>query len=194
VRGGLAMRGVCVRMSVFLVVLLAGCASQVTTQTSHDVYFRAGVPSEFGYAGGETGLMPVIILGNPFPLPKAAVDQSVVAAMQGKVNGPPVRFVAVPALSLPSGYAVVALLNAAPGTSANLLCAQRGLLEPPPPRSERTTVLMAFCGNADARSWAFSTTGPVGSPEDPLFQDLIARTTFALLPRRDDDWGRGNLM
>lgn len=188
------MRGVYGRMSLVFVVLLAGCASQVTTQTSHDVYFRAGVPSEFGYAGGEAGVMPVILIGNPFALPKAAVDQSVVAAMQGRVNGPAVRFVAVPALSLPSGYAVVVLLNAAPGTSANLLCARRGLQDPPPPRPGRTTVLMAFCGNADARSWAFSTTGPAASPEDPLFQELIARTTFALLPPRDDDWGRGNIM
>ncbi len=187
------MRGVYGRVSLFFVVLLAGCASQVTTQTSYDVYLRAGVPSEFGYASGETGVMPVLIAGNPFPLPKPAVDQSVVAAMQGKVNGPPVRFVAVPASSLPAGYAVVVLLNAAPGTSANLLCAQRGLLEPPP-RSGATTLLMAFCGNANARSWAYSTTGPTASPEDPLFQELIARTTFALLPPRDDDWGRGNIM
>ena len=180
-------------VTMIFAALLAGCATQVTTQTSYDVYFRAGVPSEFGYASGEAGLMPVLIVGNPFPLPKPAVDQSIVAAMQGKVNGPPVRFVAVPASSLPAGYAVVVLLNAAPGTSANLLCAQRGLLEPPP-RSGATTLLMAFCGNANARSWAYSTTGPTASPEDPLFQELIARTTFALLPPRDDDWGRGNIM
>jgi hypothetical protein len=188
------MRGTCAGVPIILTALLAGCASQVTTQTSYDVYFRAGVRSEFGYAGGEAGVMPVIITGNPFPLlPKAAVDQSIAAAMQGSVNGPPVRFVAVPTSAMPQGYAVVVLLNAAPGTSANLLCAQRGSLEPPP-RSARTTLLMAFCGNADARSWAYSTTGPVASPDDPLFQELIVRTTFALLPRRDDDWGRGNIM
>ena len=187
------MRGTCAGVSLILTALLTGCASQVTTQTSYDVYFRSGVRSEFGYAGGEAGVMPVIIVGSPFPLPKPAVEQSVTAAMQGRVNGPPVRFVAVATSAMPEGYAVVALFNAGPGTSASLLCAQRGLLEPPP-RSGRTTLLMAFCGNADARSWAYSTTGPVASPDDPLFQELIARTTFALLPRRDDDWGRGNIM
>ena len=173
--------------------LLAGCSSAVTTQTSYDVIFRAGVPSEFSYAAGEARTMPVIIVGNPFSLPKPVVAQNVVAAMQGNTKNGGVGFVAVPTEAAPSGYAVVVLLNAAPGTSANLLCAQRGALEPPSGFGN-TTLLMAFCGNADARSWAYSTTGPVASPDDPLFRQLVTRTTFALLPSRDDDCGRGNLM
>lgn len=68
------MPGPCSRLSVFFAALLTGCASQVTKQTSYDVCFRAGVPSEFGYAGGQAGLMPVLIIGNPFPLERPVVE------------------------------------------------------------------------------------------------------------------------
>lgn len=172
--------------------VLAGC-SAVVTQTSHDVLFRSGVRSEFGFAAGPGQVMPVIVAGNPFPLPAADVEQQVIDAMQGHLRGISVRFAAASAQELPAGYAVVVLLNASPGTSANVLCGRRGGLATP--GSWRgASVLMAFCGNADARSWTFSSSGAVDSPADPLFRELIARTTFALLPARDDSRGRGSIL
>lgn len=51
------MRGRHTTVSTIFAALLAGCATQVTTQTSYDVYFRAGVPSEFGYAAGEGSVL-----------------------------------------------------------------------------------------------------------------------------------------
>ena len=177
---------------VLSTALLAGCTA-VVTQTSHDVLFRAGVRSEFGFAAGPGRVMPVIVVGNPFPLPAADVAQQVVGAMQGNVPGTGVRFALASAQELPAGYAVVVLLDSSPGTSANVLCGRRGGLETP--GSWRgASVLMAFCGNADARSWAFSSSGAVDSPDDPLFRQLIARTTFALLPARDDSRGRGSIL
>lgn len=170
--------------------LLAGC-SAVVTQTSYDTLFRAGVRSEFAF-GASGGVMPVIVVGNPFPpLPQAEVAQAVVDAMQGNVPGTGVSFALASVQEVPAGYAVVVLLNASPGTSANLLCGRRA--DFPTPGSWRgASVLIAFCGNADARSWAFSSSGEVESPDDPLFRRLIARTTLAMLPPRDDQRGRGN--
>jgi hypothetical protein len=168
--------------------LLAGCQSAVTTTTSYDVLFRSGVRSEFGYAAGG-GEMPVVVVGNPFDNPQPAVDEAVITAMQGHNRGPPVRFVHAPAdiAQSGSGYAVVMLLNAGPGIGADFACARRGSLTPPV-TSDGTTLLAVFCGSADARSWAYSGTGPVASPDDPLFLKLVRQATFLLIPPRDDDW------
>ena len=172
----------------FAALVIAGCQSAVTTMTSYDVLFRSGVLSEFGYAGSN-GEMPVVVVGNPFDTPKPAVDGAVIAAMQGRNRGSAVRFVEAPEEIAHSGagYAVVMVLNGGTGIGADVVCARRGSLATPPTVG-RTTVLAVFCGNADARSWAFSSIGPVASPSDPMFVQLVRQATFLMIPPRDDDW------
>jgi hypothetical protein len=178
----------------FATLALAGCQSLVTTTTSYDVLFRSGVLSEFGYAAN-AGEMPVVVIGNPFDASKPAVDEAVIAAMQGHNRGSAVRFMPAPAEIARSGtgYAVVLLLNAGPGVGADAACARRGTMSPPI-AGGGTTLLAVFCGNADARSWAYSATGPVASPDDPLFRALVAQATFQMIPPRDDDWGGRDFM
>ena len=172
----------------FAALVMAGCQSMVTTTTSYDVLFRSGVLSEFGYAS-TAGEMPVVVVGNPFDSPKPAVDAAVVAAMQGRNRGSAVRFDAAPAeiAQFGSGYAVVMVLNGGTAIGSDVVCARRGSLAPPA-TAGRTTVLAVFCGNADARSWAFSSTGSVASPKDPLFLQLVGTATFLMIPPRDEDW------
>lgn len=184
---------------------VAGCSSIVSTVTSYDVLFTTGVPSEFGYAatGGE---MPVVVVGNPFGQPQADVDAKVIAAMQGQNYGARVRFVPAVGEARNSGYRVVMLLDSIGGARGDTACSLQAVaytndsvgqpVSPPaaiptpaPASIGRTTLLAAFCGNADARSWAYSATGPLASPDDPLFRDLVSQTTFAMLPKRDDDFG-----
>ena len=181
--------GLSVLTGCFAALTLAGCQSLVTTTTSYDVWFRSGVLSEFSYAS-TAGEMPVVVVGNPFDVPKPAVDAAVIAAMQGHSRGSAVRFVQAPADIAQSsvGYAIVMLLDAGPGIGADFTCARRASSSPPV-AGGGTTLLAVFCGNADARSWAYSGTGPVASPNDPLFRELVARTTFQMIPPRDDDWG-----
>jgi hypothetical protein len=186
--------GLSVLTACLATLALAGCQSAVTTTTSYDVLFRSGVLSEFGYAA-TAGDMPVVVVGNLFDVPKPEVDEAVVAAMQGHNRGAAVRFVQAPAEIARSGvgYAVVMLLNPGPGGGAELACAQRASL-PSPVAGGGTTLLAVFCGNADARSWAYSATGPVKSPDDPMFRALVAQTTFLMIPPRDDDWGGRDFM
>jgi hypothetical protein len=169
-------------------LLLEGCQSAITTTTSHDVLFRAGVPSEFGYAasGGE---MPVVVVGNPFDVPKPILDAAVIEAMQGQNRGSAVRFVKAPEeiAHSGSGYAVLMLLNGGPGMGADFACVRRASLAPPATQG-RTTLLAVFCGAADARSWAYSSMRPVASPSHPLFVQLVRQATFLMIPPRDDDW------
>jgi hypothetical protein len=176
------------------VLVLAGCQSVVISATSYDVLFRAGVPSEFGYAasGGE---MPVFVVGNPFPMEQARVAQAVVDAMQGKNSGPNVRFVNGPAQGARPGYGVVMVLGAAPGTPAEAACSpERRLLMAPVPAADQLTLLAVFCGGNDARSWAWSRAPRFAPPGDPLFAQLVAQTTYLMLPPRDDDWGDSDFL
>ena len=177
-----------VNIICFVTLAMAGCQSAVTTTTSYDVLFRAGVPSEFGYAGSG-GEIPVVVVGNPFDMPKPTVDAAVIAAMQGRNRGSAVRFVEAPAEIAHSGagYAVVMLLNGGTGIGADVVCARRGSLTSPATVG-RTTVLAVFCGNADARSWAFSSGGPVASPSDPMFVQMVRQATFLMIPPRDEEW------
>jgi hypothetical protein len=133
--------------------------------------------------------MPVVVVGNPFDLPKPAVDEAAITAMQGHSRGSAVRFIRAPAeiAHTGTGYAVVLLLNAGPDVGADFLCARRGAMSPPMVGGG-TTLLAVFCGNADARSWAYSATGPVASHDDAQFHALVAQTTFLMIPPRDDDW------
>jgi hypothetical protein len=189
---------------VLSATLAAGCSSTVSTVTSYDVLFRTGVPSEFSFAaaGGE---MPVAVIGNPFGMPQADLDAKVIAAMQGRNYGARVRFVPAEGESRYTGYRVVMLLDALGGARGDTACAFRPIahaseggeqpaptpvpVPPPAPVSTgRTTLMAAFCGGSDARSWAYSTTGPVASPDDPLFRQLVSRTTLAMLPPRDDQY------
>ena len=39
---------------------------------------------------------------------------------------------------------------------------------------------------SDARSWARSITGPIASPDDPLFAQLVGHVTHLMIPSRDD--------
>ena len=170
----------------FFSMLLAGCEPMVTTTTSYDVLFRSGVVSEFGYAasGGE---MPVIVIGNPFTAVKQVVDQAVVDAMQGHVYGNRVRFVNAPeAAGAKPGYAVVMMFGAGSGTLAHAVCSSRRNT-PAVVDGDASSVLAIFCGGGDARSWAYSRTSRASSPDDPVFRDLIAQATWAMLPPRDDD-------
>src|SRR5512132_2823814 len=116
----------------FATLALVACQSLVTTTTSYDVWFRSGVLSEFGYAA-TAGEMPVVVVGNPFDVPQPAVDEAVIAAMQGHNRGSAVRFVHAPADIAQSGagYAVVMLLNAGPGIGADFACARRASSSPP---------------------------------------------------------------
>ena len=195
------------------IIALSGCASMVTTVTSYDVQFPTGVPSEFNYAavGGE---MPVVVVGNPFSAPQSDVDAAVISAMQGKTFTAKVRFVPAEGDARTSGYAVVMLLDATGGAGGNTACAWRSRLasrtgtampsgapqpaaDPRPapgsgPMTGPMTLLAAFCGNADARSWAYSTTGPVDSPYSAHFRELVALTTMSMLPPRDDDYNNSN--
>jgi hypothetical protein len=178
---------------------VVGCSSTVTTVTSYDVLFTSGVPSEFSYAasGGE---MPVVVIGNPFGRPQEDVEAALISAMQGQNYGARVTFVPAEGEARYTGYRVVMLLNSGgvrgdaacrlrPGPSGEEIGEEPAMATQPATSTGRTTLLGAFCGNANARSWAYSTTGPLSSPKDSQFRELVSRATFAMLPPRDDDFG-----
>ena len=165
---------------------LSGCSSVVTTTTSYDVYFRSGVLSEFGYAASRTGgVMPVAVVGNPFDLPKAGGRSGGGGGDAGQERR------RAGALRPLAGRCRAQRLRGDHGVrrrsrSCRALCVERDAFPAPPASSG--TLLAVFCGGTDARSWAFSSIGPVASPDDPLFRKMVGQTTFLMIPNRDDDY------
>ena len=77
------------------VLLLAGCVSDGTLITSHNI--------DPGYDDQQVGLatrdgrrMPVVIAGNPFENDRTALDQAVITAMNGSSFGPAFSFAVDP--------------------------------------------------------------------------------------------------
>ena len=75
--------------AVLSLALLAACGAGgvTTTDVDYDTYYSL---REIGYAAGGRDLA-VVIRGNPTPAPQEAFERAVIAAMQGKNSGVPMR-------------------------------------------------------------------------------------------------------
>lgn len=171
-------------------VLLATCALGVVTQTSYDVVFRSGVPSSFAY-GGQKGDMLVRIVNNPFPAPDQEVNAAIVAQMQGRTVGPPTRLGVEPNDRMIPGYAIALGFDLPVWYDPGALC-RSGVAAPAAnTTAPRLTLLMVFCEGDDWLTWVKGSVPRPASPDNPQFAQLIAQSTFQLIPFHNDDGGRG---
>ena len=169
------------------VLVLNACASAVRSTSSQDVYFRTGVLSTFAYAAAD-GEMNTVVIGNPFDMPKSALDRVVTDAMQGNHYGPRTTFTTTPSPDARPHYRIVMMFDRPRGMSRQQLCGPRETLTPEP-RGDRLRLATAFCGRNQLLSWVDSSIPTPASPDDAAFRRMIANATFNLIPSRDDDPG-----
>ncbi len=134
------------------------------------------MPSHVQYAAAD-GPVPVTVYNDPFP--GADNDKSVVAAMQGRNPGPPLRFIEAGAGLNKAGYRVIIAFDSPPFS--------RCAAAPPPPAhpADRTNVSAAFCIGDQILSDAVASGGPADTPQDPRFARLMQDLLSALLPYYD---------
>ena len=172
------------------VLVLNACADAVRSTSSQDVSLRTGVLSTFAYAA-VTGEMNTVVIGNPFDIPKDALERVITETMQGNHYGPRTTFTTTPSVDARSDYRVVMMFDRPRGMNRQQLCAPKAQLEPEP-RGDRLRLATAFCARNQLLSWVDSSIRAPASPDDPAFRKLIANAIFNLIPSRDHDPdGRG---
>lgn len=174
------------RCPVFLtlaaLLLLAACGNTTATQA---YLHRSGVPNSFVYAAGGRD-MAVVVVGNPFPVPKGDLDRFVADSMQGRNHGPRTHFSAMPGESARPGYRIVVVLNPSLSFSAPDACGNPAAI-PSGASAARLRVLMVFCAKDTILSEVTGSVPAMALPQDGLFRDLIGAMTWELVPNDDTD-------
>lgn len=167
------------------ILLLNGCAGVVRSTSSQDISFRSGVLSTFAYAAAD-GATNTVVIGNPFDIPKSALDRVVTDAMQGNHYGPRTTFTTTPSPDARPQFRIVMMFDRPRGMDRQQLCGPRENLTPEP-RGDRLRLATAFCARNQLLSWVDSSIARPVSADDAAFRRMIANATFNLIPSRDHD-------
>ena len=172
------------------VLVLNACANAVRSISSQEVSFRTGVLSTFAYAAAN-GEMNTVVIGNPFDIPKDALEQVITETMQGNHYGPRTTFTTTPSANAQAHFRVVMMFDRPRAMNRQQLCGPRAELEPEP-QGDRLRLATAFCARNQLLSWVDSSIAAPASPDDPAFRKMVANAIFNLIPWRDHDPdGRG---
>ena len=172
------------------VLVLNACANAVRSTSSQDISLRTGVLSTFAYAAA-TGEMNTVVIGNPFDIPKDALERVITETMQGNHYGPRTTFTTTPSPEARSDYRVVMMFDRPRAMNRQQLCGPREQLTPEP-EGDRLRLASAFCARNQLLSWVDSSIAAPVSPDDPAFRNMITNAIFNLIPWRDHDPdGRG---
>jgi hypothetical protein len=175
-------------LAVMSVTFLGGCSSTMTQAYLH----RSGVPNSFAYAAGARD-MTVVVVGNPFAVPKGELDRFVADAMQGRNHGPVTHFTTTPGDSARPGYRIVVALNTPMAFDAHDACGDVGTIPAAPP-TERLRAVMAFCAKDTILSEVTGSVPHTLRPGDGKFGELIGAMTWELVPVDDPDSGDNNML
>src|SRR5512134_2130359 len=111
------------------VLVLNACANAVLSTSSQDISLRTGVLSTFAYAAAK-GEMNTVVIGNPFDIPKDALERVITETMQGNHYGPRTTFTTTPSPEARSDYRVVMMFDRPRAMNRQELCGPRAQLEP----------------------------------------------------------------
>jgi hypothetical protein len=167
------------------ILVLNACANAVRSISSQDISLRTGVLSTFAYAAAD-GEMNTVVIGNPFDIPKDALERVITETMQGNHYGPRTTFTTTPSADARAHFRVVMMFDRPRAMNRQQLCGPKDELEPEP-RGDRLRLATAFCARNQLLSWVDSSIAAPASPDDPAFRNMIANAIFNLIPSRDHD-------
>ena len=186
-----------IRRSLLVFLILAAAASACAPNTvilTPTNYYITYTPSVVNSAAGSGGML-VEIVGNPFDVDQADLEQVVTSAMKGSHFGPPVDFVTVKPDGFTSPYRIVMVFDDTRNYTETKLCKDGTSIEPGT-GGEYVMVHAALCA---AKQPLTGVSGRVGgvtdyvtSPDDWKFHQLIKQITINLLPPSNPDRRRDN--
>ncbi|MBN9525392.1 MAG: hypothetical protein J0H82_04250 [Alphaproteobacteria bacterium] len=164
---------------------LAGCGGLNT------IYFTDQLPPYspglVGYAG-QSGTLPVQLVGNPFPQPTEPEAIANAVPLPGYL--PPTKPTTRPNADANMNFRLAFAFNPVnPNQSFDNLCSDINGVAVRPPNGQETVIMAAFCSVNRAIAYTEGKTGPVQSLADPAYRSLMADMMVSMLPPYDPTLG-----
>lgn len=154
---------------------LAGCVTG-----SPMTHYHVDDPYVFFSYAASRGVIPIMVVGEPYPDRRAQVETAVLAALDRNFRSLGNPFRAVPPAAS-EGTKVVVVFNGSdatilPGACSDPRAAGGG------PAGPRLSARAVYCGVGPYSEYWISFPTP-GSPEDPQFRDNMSRLVYFAIPR-----------
>lgn len=159
-------------------LLAAGCAGAPIIGNR---YYDSGYASLEYRAQGD---LPVIVYGDPFPVPQSEFDQNVASALQGTTFGTATTFVPASRDETVPYRVIMDFEGLGTGES---LCAEQGSSSTAPKSSSpagRVNLSAVLCRDDRALSYAIGSVATEGGPGGPDFRNGVSQFGMALFPPR----------
>ncbi len=164
-----------------IALTLGACAGSLVTAQGRA--HRPGMPEAFNFAAAR-GEMPTVIIGDPFPGSREALERAVVGALEYHYHGPPTHFAPRMAADSRIRHRLVLMFDPPKALQTAALCGDTGTL-PAPQSNGASRVLAAFCERGLIYAEATATGPAPASPGDPALGSIIGALMQALLPSMD---------
>jgi hypothetical protein len=160
------------------VLALAACAGAWVSNVDYSLGYS---PGEELYAGND---VPVIVAGNPFPVPLPEFAAAIVDAMQGWAFGPDHFVVAVDPNAV---YRVVVMFNPSNNVIGETLCTRPPTAVPVfgAAPSSRLPIAAALCRGGSYLAYAYGSIPADGGPRGAEFRQSLGQFIRSLFPARN---------
>lgn len=172
------------RIAMILTVIgaLTACAQFGVTVTRVD-YAHQYEPLEVSAAGGGDRQLQVVVMGNPFDVPKADLEQAMIQSMQGRTFGVPVNFAIRPTNTDPDrDFRVIVAFNPDGIRDPGKLCEADGEVASVADNDGIVTLMGAFCSTDSYLSHAIARAPDVAGIDAENFDTLVSQLTLSLFP------------
>jgi hypothetical protein len=154
---------------------LSGCWFGAPRTTYH-----VDAPYNFLADAASRGIIPVMVVGEPYPGRRDQVEAALVTAFDRNFKSLNNPFRAMPPTAGP-GTKIVVIFNAVGTPAARKVCEDPTQIATEPAKG-RTSVAAVYCGDGPYSEYWLSFPTPQ-SPEDPKFPDMMNRLAYFTVPR-----------
>jgi hypothetical protein len=157
---------------------LTSCAGAPVSNVDYSIGY---LPGEELYAGNN---VPVIVIGNPFPVPQAEFVADAIDAMQGWAFGPDYFVMAVDPNAV---YRVLVMFNPSSNVIGETLCTRPPTAQPifgaaPAPR---VPLSAALCRGDSYLAYAYGSIATNDGPRSETFRQSFGQFIRSLFPARN---------
>tara|TARA_R110002110_G_scaffold414147_2_gene643409 strand:- start:137375 stop:137965 length:591 start_codon:yes stop_codon:yes gene_type:complete len=167
-------------LTVAALAALTACTGVTVSRVDHANQYD---PQQASAAGGGDRQMQVVVLGNPFDMPQAALEKAVIDAMQSSPFSVPINYAINPENPDPSRpYRVVLAFNPEGIRDPGKLCKSTDGLKTATATDGKLTLMGAFCSTDSYLSHGIARASDVAGTSSKTFDDMLFQLTTSLFP------------
>lgn len=162
---------------------LTACTGVTVSRVDHAFQYD---PLEASAAGGGDRQMQVVILGNPFDIPRAQLEQATIDALRTSAAGIPINFAINPENPDPGRpYRLVLAFNPDGILDPGKLCEVDGDIRTTAGPEDNLTLMGAYCSTDYYLGHAIARASNVDGTGSETFDDMVFQLKTSLFPSRN---------